>query len=346
MTKEGFHPTWANWSDEQLLETRMKDLNIQIQGTLVEKCISTLGDELGARGIHFRPHCYLGDEWFSPDEVPAICIPFYLAHPRLMKLEMTMMLEVEGGEGPSPHKDAMRFLRHECGHALVHAYLLLRRRDWVRTFGSPKMEFKDYYRYQPYSRNYVRHLENWYAQSHPEEDFCETFAVWLDPDSDWETRYRGWPVIRKLEYVERLMQGLAGKEQKVTEIETPANVRTSRKKLTTHYTQRLKLYAEDDPGLFDLDLGTLFLPRDKVSHSNKASRYLRREGKKLLKVVSRWTRERRYIIQSLVRRLATRCDELDLHVPDNEEMVRVELASYLSALATHHLFTGRFKTKV
>jgi hypothetical protein len=263
-----------------------------------------------------------------------------------MKLENTMMLEVEGGEGPSPHRDAMRYMRHECGHALVHAHRLARRREWIRTFGSPKMEFRDYYRYQPYSRNYVRHLENWYAQSHPEEDFCETFAVWLDPECDWKTRYRGWPVLRKLEYVDALVKKLAGLEPKVTRIETPANVRTSRKRLSTHYGARLKLYAEDDPALFDPDLNMLFLPREKVVASRKASRFLRREGKKLLKVVSRWTRERRFIIQTLVRRLAARCDELDLHVPENEDTVRVELASYLSALTTHHLFTGRFKTKL
>ncbi len=346
MSEDGFHPVWADWSDERLLEMRMKDLGLRIPGTLVEKIIAALEKELDSRGIAFRPHCYLGDEWFSPDEVPAISIPFYLAHPRLMKLENTMMLEIEGGEGPSPQKDAMRFLRHECGHALVHSHLLHRRRDWVRTFGSPKMEFKDYYRYQPYSRNYVRHLENWYAQSHPEEDFCETFAVWMDPEINWKARYRGWPVLRKLEYVDTLVKKLAGMEPKVTEIETPANVRTSKKRLTTHYAQRLKLYAEDDPALFDLDLRTLFVPREKVATSKKASRFLRKEGKKLLKVVSRWTRERRFIIQNLVRRLAVRCDELELHVPENEDAVRVNLASYLSALATHHLFTGRFKTKV
>ena len=128
------------------------------------RCVAELYGELDARGIRLRPRCYLGDEWFSPAGVPAIAIPFYLAHPRLQQLEKKMMMEVEGGGG---HEDTMRFLRHECGHAVCHAFVLAERPDWKNAFGSPAQEFRDHYRYQPYSRNFVRHLENWYAQSHP-----------------------------------------------------------------------------------------------------------------------------------------------------------------------------------
>ena len=44
----------------------------------------------------FPLHCYLSDEWFTPDGATAIAIPFYLAHPRLAKLEEAQMLEIEG----------------------------------------------------------------------------------------------------------------------------------------------------------------------------------------------------------------------------------------------------------
>ena len=48
----------------------------------------------------------------------------------------------------------------------------------------------------PNSRAYVQHLDYWYAQSHPFEDYAETFAVWLRPSSRWKRRYEGWPRSR------------------------------------------------------------------------------------------------------------------------------------------------------
>ena len=35
------------------------------------------------------------------------------------------------------------------------------------------------------------HLDPWYAQSHPDEDFAETFAVWLTPEVQLEDALRG-----------------------------------------------------------------------------------------------------------------------------------------------------------
>ena len=66
------------------------------------------------------PHAWLSDEWFSPDNTPGIAIPFYLAHPRLMRLERRQILEVEGGTA----SECLRILRHETGHVVQHAYRL------------------------------------------------------------------------------------------------------------------------------------------------------------------------------------------------------------------------------
>ena len=42
-----------------------------------------------------------------------------------------------------------------------------------------------------------------YAQKHPDEDWAETFAVWLE-GGPWRRRYRDWQVaLAKLEYVDR-----------------------------------------------------------------------------------------------------------------------------------------------
>src|SRR6266542_3123353 len=193
---------WTALTDDQLLEVRMCDLGLAIEGTELELRIAQLNAELEARGLIFRPHYYLSDEWFTPDGIPGIAIPFYLAHPRLAKLELAQMLEVEGGDPDS----CLRILRHEAGHAIDNAFHLRRRPTRRRLFGTPTTPYPEYYTPKPYSKSFVQHLDHWYAQSHPDEDFAETFAVWLDPQSNWSTRYAGWPAHRKLEYMDRLMR--------------------------------------------------------------------------------------------------------------------------------------------
>src|SRR6202521_2324736 len=98
---------WASLPDEQLLDLRMSDLGLTIEGTEIEQRIGQLNAELEARGLT-RPHYWLSDEWFTPDGVPGIAIPFYLAHPRLARLERAEVLGVEGG-GP---RWCLRHLRH------------------------------------------------------------------------------------------------------------------------------------------------------------------------------------------------------------------------------------------
>jgi len=204
-------PEWASWSNEQLLNIPMSQLGVTLDGAFLSAQIQQLYAELEARQLLFRPHCWLSNEWFSPDGVPGIAVPFYLAHPRLAKLELDQMLEVEGG---TPDW-CMRILRHEAGHAIENAYRLRRLRRRQQIFGRSSEPYPKYYRPRPYSRSFVRHLDVWYAQSHPDEDFAETFAVWLTPDSTWADRYKGWPVLKKLQYVEGLMAGLAAVPPKV-----------------------------------------------------------------------------------------------------------------------------------
>src|ERR1700734_2155542 len=124
-----------------------------------------------------------------------------------MKLEKKMIRKVEGG----PVSECMAILRHEAGHTVQQAYQLHRRRRWQQLFGLSSKSSPLHYRPNPASRRYVQHLRLWYAQSHPDEDFAETFAVWLRPRSNWRTRYGGWPALKKLEYVDELMEEIAGK---------------------------------------------------------------------------------------------------------------------------------------
>ena len=197
----------ATLDDEALLQTRICDLKLKIAGTELESRIDKFYAELDARGIALKPICYLGDEWFCPEGGVTIAIPFYLAHPRLKRLEAKMMMEVEG----DTEAWCLRLLRHEMGHVINHAYLLNKDKRWQKLFGPPSLEYSESFRARPYSKRFVRHLEGYYAQSHPEEDFAETFAIWLTPDLDWRQQYRDWKALEKLEYVDKLMQELAGK---------------------------------------------------------------------------------------------------------------------------------------
>ena len=180
---------------------RFCDLKLQIERTPLARRVRRLYRELDKRQIGFRPHVWLSEEWFSPDGVPGIAVPFYLAHPRLERLERRMMRNVEGGSAES----AMRILRHEAGHAIDTAYRLRRRRRWREVFGPASLPYPDSYTARPGSRRYVQHLGDWYAQAHPCEDFAETFAVWLKPNSSWRRNYAQWPAFNKLEFVDELL---------------------------------------------------------------------------------------------------------------------------------------------
>ena len=103
---------WSRWPDDRLLDTRLCDLRLTLSGGLVPPALRELEHELAARSILFRPHWWLSDCWFCPDGVPGFAIPFYLAHPRLSKLERKQMREVEGGT----EKECLQIMRHERQH--------------------------------------------------------------------------------------------------------------------------------------------------------------------------------------------------------------------------------------
>src|SRR6186997_1117661 len=198
---------WASLSDQELLERKISKLGLRLEGTALEPLIRHLYDELSAKGLVFHPPCHVGDEWFVPIGIPAIFVPFFLVNDRLRALERKMVLEVEG-ETPEWF---MKLMRHEAAHAYSYAYQLYKKKKWQQTFGLASTEETDFYNPRPYSRSYVVNLDDWYAQSHPDEDFAETFAVWLNPEIDWRARYSGWKALQKLEYVDQLMRSIAGK---------------------------------------------------------------------------------------------------------------------------------------
>ena len=333
---------WADLPDQELLKLRICDLHVRIEGSELEPRIAELQKELDARGLPLKPECYLADEWFSPEGSPLVAIPFYLAHPRLKQLELHQMLEVEGG---TPEW-CEELLRHECGHAYDHAYRFSGREQWVEVFGNPNLEYSpENYRPRPYSRSFVQHLPNWYAQAHPDEDFAETFAVWLAwPAEEWRAHYRGWKALEKLEFVDALMTEARNTPPAVKGGRRVWDANRSKKTLGGYYATKRKLYAEDFPDVYDADLRAIFGKGDAGDET--AAQAMRRLQRPLVISVVRWTGQRKYTVDMLVRRLITRARELKLSAPRDQTKLMIELASYLSALVTNHLHTGRFKRSV
>ena len=331
-------PEWWALPDEQLLDVRMCDLPIAIEGSWVEPRVAQLRRELGERGLEFPITVYLSDEWFTPDGVSAIAVPFYVAHPRLHKLEQAQMLEVEGGE----HTWCMRILRHEAGHALDNAYGLRRRRQRRQLFGSPSEPYPEFYAPRPYSRSYVLHLDSWYAQSHPDEDFAETFAVWLTPDHAWRSRYRGWPALKKLEYVDGLMATLKGRPPAHAVTEPVDPLRRLRKTLRQHYRRKRRHYGLDRhrPAFYDRDLRRIFSDAPEFAQGISAAQFMARLRRPLRTMVAGWTGIYQYTIDQVLEEMIQRCRELKLRLAMPEDRARQELAVLLTVQSMNYLHSG------
>ena len=335
-------PEWVHWPERDILDMRFCDLGLRIDGSILEPRIARLYDELDARDIRFKPHFWLGEEWFSPDTVPGVGIPFYLAHPRLMKLERKMMLEVEGGTD----RWCMRLLRHETGHAIDTAYRLSRRERWKKQFGNARRKYPEFYRPRPYSKNYVLHLGLWYAQAHPSEDFAETFAVWVKPRSRWRKDYENWPAVRKLRYVDELMDEIAGKLAPVRSRKFVEPISTVRRTLREHYIEKRAHYAADSPRLHDRDLLRLFSNKPEYSRRPTAVSFLRKNRSELRDIVAFWTQQSPYTIHQVLREMTHRCKELNLrvHRPINE--TRRNALAMLAVQTINYLQSGRYRIAV
>jgi len=332
-------PAWATWPDEAVLDLPICDLHLGLTGGFLEQPIAELTRELEQRGLLFRPHFWLSNEWFTPDGVPGIAIPFYLAHPRLAKLELNQMLEVEGGTT----EWCLRILRHEAGHAIENAYKLRRRKTRQEIFGKSSQRYPMYYSPRPYSRSFVRHLDLWYAQSHPDEDFAETFAVWLTPDSLWEERYRGWPVLKKLKYVDGLMKELQGVSPCVTTSEEVDSLSSLKKTLREHYERKRRHYGIDRQLQYDPDLKRLFSAMPSYSSKPSAASFLNRFRREVRRKVASWTGEYQYTIDQVLEDMIRRCRELDLRVPIAEEQAKLDFTILLTVHTMNFLRSGRHR---
>jgi hypothetical protein len=323
---------WEKLSDEQLLSLRFCDLKLTIQGTELEDAIERLYRELSMRGIRFRPHCWLAQEWFSPDGVPGIAIPFYLANKRLIRLERRFMREVEGGN----RNWLLRILRHEAGHAIDTAYRLRRLKSWRTVFGPASLPYPDTYRPRPGSRRFVQHLGAWYAQAHPTEDFAETFAVWLKPNSPWRREYEGWPAYSKLQFIDELVKEIGGRKPAVAERGRIEDVTHETTTLREHYEQKLARYRLPRRSVADELLLKVFTTAPHHRASPKAASVLREMRAPLRQKIQRSGAFSEYLVHQVLRLMIERCDALDLYVRGSRRELKGQLLWVVARLAESH----------
>ncbi len=320
---------WESLSDEQLLSLRFCDLRLEIAGTDLEEAIERLYKELATRGIRFRPHCWLSQEWFSPDGIPGIAIPFYLAHPRLMSIERRLMREVEGGN----RNWLMRILRHEAGHALDSAYRLRRRRHWREVFGPASLPYPDTYRPRPGSRRFVQHLGAWYAQAHPTEDFAETFAVWLKPHSAWRREYLGWPAYAKLEFIDQLALEIGAAKAPVANRHRIEDVDEESRTLRQHYEHKLARYRMPRRSGADELLLKIFTGTPRTRATARAASVLREMRNPLRHQIVRSGAFSEYLVHQVLRLMILRCESLNLYLRGSRRELKPHLIWAIGRLA-------------
>lgn len=328
---------WTKLPHAALLDVRLKDLGVRLEDSPLQARLDELAAEFEHRRLVFRPYAWLSTEWFTPDDTTGFAIPFYLAHPRLTRLERGEMLEVEGATKES----CMKVMRHEAAHALDNAYGLRRRRRWREVFGAASTPYRSSYTPDPNSRSFVQHLDYWYAQSHPLEDFAETFAVWLKPGSRWRKRYAGWPAFAKLRYVDELMREIR---------EQPPKLRTRRReepltsvttRLGRYYELKKEVYAHEGTPAFDGQLGHSFPhAADAAPAAAKLAPFLKRHRSRLVRRVADVTGQHRYLLDHVVREMVARAKSEDLRLANGEEGALLDAAILLTSLSSQFVYGG------
>jgi hypothetical protein len=321
---------------QEILNKPIRDLGLTIDGSPLQRLVQQLYRELEQKGLmKFRPLCYLTDEWGCPSGEPVIGIPFYLANADLAHLEReTNDLE--------DAREVMMYLRHEAGHAFNYAYKLHRTPEWKQLFGPFRRPYHDNYRPIPFSRNFVRHLAGWYAQKHPDEDFAETFAVWLTPRSAWRKRYRGWGAMAKLQYMNRIARELGNVDPVRRRGRTDITVDEMEATVAEFYQR-----TNDDIPLADLaldtDLRDIFDASKRRKTAKPAHEFLHVQRKAVVDKVAYWTGAQRPLIKKLIEVIEKRIDELGLFADTTRESEHlIQITVYVTALAMNYMARGKF----
>jgi hypothetical protein len=320
-----------------LLKMPIRELDLKLQDSPIEPLLHRLERELRRKLKRFRPHYYITDEWGCPSGQPVIGIPFYLADPRLARIEKeTNDLESS--------REILMYLRHEAGHAFNYAYRLYQRPEWRATFGSYRRRYSDDYRPVPFSREHVRHLPGWYAQKHPDEDFAETFAVWLTPKSNWRRRYRGWPALKKLLLMDRLAREWGRREPLVKRGRPDITADQMNMTVGEYIDQSAARGRAVYEAALDHHLEDIFqAPGAPARGSRLAWEIVEEHRVALTNTIATWTGVRRSVVRELVDSIAAATRKGGFRgIRGKEKEYLVHLTAYTTALATNYLTRGKF----
>ena len=314
-----------------LLDTRICDLGLTIAGSAVERFVEQLYRELEQKRIlKFRPPCYLTDEWGCPSGEPTIGIPFYLARQDLAQIE-------KENNDLETDREIMMYLRHEAGHAFNYAYKLHRTPEWKQLFGPYRRPYRENYRPILFSKDYVRYLPGWYAQKHPDEDFAETFAVWITPRSGWRRKYRDWGAIAKLKYMDRIGRELGGAEplrKRAQPDVTTAQMEMTVGEFYRSSSEQIPLLAATQDG----DLAAVFHASKTSKHAQSAQEFLEKHRKTIVDQIARWTAIERPVLRRFMQSLERRSAELGLKIDGKKEAEYLsEVTVFATTLVMHHL---------
>jgi Putative zinc-binding metallo-peptidase len=324
---------------QEILSKPIRDLGLKLEGSPLERFVQQLYRELERKGLKkFRPLCYLTDEWGCPSGEPIIGIPFYLADPKLAGLEKEMN-DLEDS------RQIMMYLRHEAGHAINYAYGLYKTPEWKQIFGPYRKPYRDHYRPIPFSRRFVRHMEGWYAQKHPDEDFAETFAVWLTPGSRWRKRYKGWPALAKLRYVDRMAKQVSDTDPLRARGRTDITVEEMETTVADFYEAALSQQPSPGDLLLDTDLEDIFkVGKRRKNGVRPAAELLKESRKSLVDKLTYWTGVQRPLVKKLVESIEARVGGLGLRADVKlEKDYLTEITVYATALAMNYIARGKFE---
>lgn len=324
-----------------LAATPLRDLGLSITGSGLEPLVAQVEREMVAAGItRVRPHWYLSTEWGVPFGTVSVAIPFYLSREDLSAFHKERYGLVEGANAA----DILRYLRHEVGHVINYAYKLYERPDWTGVFGPFEAEYVEEYRPRAFSRDFVRHLPGWYAQKHPDEDWAETFAVWLTPGSDWQSAYAAWPgALAKLALCDRLMTDLGPTEPLEVAIDADEEVGDVEHPVESFYQAPEEAPAEW-AGIFDGYAAGIF-PTEVADGVSVVPASAVIKAIEIPAVVSlfRWTSHFPERTRTLLGLLAARADALHLVCRVDEETdATVEVITLVTALAMNFVIHGHY----
>ncbi len=343
MATEGIRSITQSWETVryELLNTRICDLQLKIEGSPLEVPTRRLQRELAAKRIAFKPEFYLTDSWGCPDKVPVIGIPFYLADRRLRRLEEEQTGEIED------EATVMMFLRHEAGHTVNYAYRLWKLPEWVELFGPFTRPYREEFQPNPFSRRFVHHIDaqrvgRTYAQKHPDEDFAETFAVWLTPRSNWRRKYERWPAIRKLRLIERLMRTECRSRPARLRRSLLAPVETMDMRLAEYYGKKADRLRQEAQGYVDDKLREIF-PLVRSGDLAPAGDLFRNNRRDLAERIVRWAGLDEDEAEELLAKLENRSDALELSFRSRDESAKVmDAVAVAVSLAMDYNYSGRF----